>query len=147
MKVLFSVLAFAISASAVESEWVHPGADGRLVYKTTAKGDRIMDFSHAGYMGGGVAIPNIPVKTTVKPTGGDDTATIQNAITHLGSNGGAVLLAPGTFICSGTITISGNGIVLRGSGMNKTTIKLTGLPHNGITIKPERIARSTEEFK
>src|SRR4051812_35399514 len=141
MKVLFSVLAFAISVSAIESEWVHPGADGRLVYKTTAKGDRIMDFSHAGYMGGGVAIPNIPVKTTVKPTGVDDTATIQNAITQLGSDRGAVLLAPGTFVCSGTITISRDGVVLRGSGTNKTTIKLTGLPHNGITIKPERAGR------
>ena len=30
---------------AAESEWVHAGSDGKLVYKTTAHGDRIMDFS------------------------------------------------------------------------------------------------------
>ena len=63
------------------SEWVHPGPDGKLVYKTTAAGDRIMDFSHAGYMGGGVALPDVPVKRTVEPSGGeDDTAAIQAAI-------------------------------------------------------------------
>src|SRR5688500_18183541 len=49
------------------SEWVSRGADGKLVYKTTERGDRIMDFSHAGYMGGGVAIPDVPVMVTVKP--------------------------------------------------------------------------------
>src|ERR1019366_2598448 len=80
--------AFAIGAAAnssaadkAVSEWVHPGPDGRLVYKTTAAGDRIMDFSTAGYMGGGVALPTVPVKRTVQPSGGaDDTAVIQTAI-------------------------------------------------------------------
>ena len=43
------------------SQWVYPGTDGKLVYKTTPAGDRIMDFSHAGYLGGGVALPNVPV--------------------------------------------------------------------------------------
>ncbi|HEY6227432.1 MAG TPA: glycosyl hydrolase family 28-related protein [Verrucomicrobiae bacterium] len=147
MKVLISVFVFVLSVSAAESEWVHPGADGKLVYKTTAKGDRIMDFSQAGYMGGGVAIPDIPVKATLKPTGDDDTGAIQNAITQVSSSGGAVLLAPGTFLCSDTITISASGVVLRGSGTNKTTIKLTGVPHNGITIRPERATKAAEEFR
>ena len=26
-----------------------------------------MDFSHAGYMGGGVSIPTVPVKITLSP--------------------------------------------------------------------------------
>src|SRR5436190_732778 len=62
------------------SQWVHPGPDGKLVYKTTPAGDRIMDFSHAGYMGGGVKLPDVPVKRTVKPSGDDDTARIQEAL-------------------------------------------------------------------
>jgi hypothetical protein len=93
------------------SQWVYAGPDGKLVYKTTPAGDRIMDFSYAGYMGGGVALPFVPVKRTVPSSGaGDDTATIQAAINEVAAlpleNGfrGAVLLAPGTFTCSGTIT-------------------------------------------
>src|SRR3989337_1715039 len=66
------------------SAWVYPGPGGKLVYKTTPAGDRILDFSHAGYMGGGVAIPRVPVKKTVSPTRGeDDSAAIQKAIDEL----------------------------------------------------------------
>ncbi len=50
-----------------QSQWVYPGLDGKLLYKTTAAGDRIIDFSFAGYMGGGIALPTIPVKKTVQP--------------------------------------------------------------------------------
>src|SRR5687768_18512037 len=97
--------ALVSTALAAESGWVKRGSDGKLAYKTTAKGDRIMDFSHAGYMGGGVALPDVPVKATVKPTGGeDDTAAIQAGIDQVAKrppdqNGfrGAVLLAPGAF--------------------------------------------------
>ncbi len=64
----------------VTSEWVHPGPDGKLVYQTTPAGDRIMDFSYAGYLGGGVALPEVPVKLTVQPVEGDSTAVIQEAI-------------------------------------------------------------------
>jgi hypothetical protein len=130
------------------SQWVYPGPDGKLVYKTTPAGDRIMDFSHAGYMGGGVKLPSVPVKQTVKPSGGDDTATIQAALDAVAKlppkDGfrGAVLLAPGTFTCSGTVKISASGVVLRGSGSGadrRSTLKLVGKPHNGVTVggKPE----------
>src|SRR5262245_51644094 len=63
-----------------KSQWVYPGPDGKLVYKTTPAGDKMMDFSHAGYMGGGVALPSVPVQQTVAPGGGDDTAAIQKAL-------------------------------------------------------------------
>src|SRR5262245_8983131 len=86
----------------VSSEWVRSGADGKLAYKNTERGDHIMDFSHAGYMGGGVPLPNVPVKKTIKPSGNeDDTALIQAAIDEVSKlpleNGfrGAVLLEPG----------------------------------------------------
>ena len=101
----------------------------------TPRGDRIMDFSHAGYMGGGVALPTVPVKRTVQSSGdADATTAIQSAIDEVAAmplvNGfrGAVLLGPGTFACSNTIRIASSGIVLRGSGSsegasNRTTIR------------------------
>src|ERR1051325_1949499 len=84
--VLVSVAAinFPAAAAPAKSEWVYPGSNGKLTYKTTPAGDRIMDFSSAGYMGGGIALPTVPVKRTVKPSGtGDDTAMIQSAINEV----------------------------------------------------------------
>jgi len=140
-------LAVAETNNLQKSEWVYPGPDGKLVYKTTATGDRIMDFSHAGYMGGGVALPTVPVKRTVQPSGGaDDTGAIQAALNAVGSmplDGqfrGAVLLAPGTYHCLGTITISNSGVVLRGAGNfaeggPKSVLRLGGRPHTAIVVR------------
>jgi hypothetical protein len=105
------------------SAWVHPDASGRLAYQPLdANGDTIMDFSSAGYMGGGVALPTVPVAKTLGPSGGDDTAAIQAAIDAVSAlplkNGvrGAVLLQPGKYTLAGTLRISAGGVVLRGSG-------------------------------
>lgn len=127
---------------AAHSEWVYPGPDGTLVYRHLKAGDRIVDFSYAGYMGGGVAIPSLPVKQTVKPSGGDDCAAIQKAIDEVSAmprtSGvrGAVLLAPGHFHCSETLTIAASGVVLRGSGTSDagTEIEMTGGPHLAFSI-------------
>jgi len=131
------------SSNILDRQWVAMGSTGKLEYKTTAKGDRIMDFSHAGYMGGGVAIPTVPVKIEVTPTGGDNTAAIQKAINAVGAMPlvkgfrGAVLLKPGTFHCAESITIEKDGVVLRGSGTGNggTVIQMTGDPHTAILIK------------
>ncbi len=135
----------AVSTLGAQSAWVYSNANGHLAYKTTPTGDRIMDFSHAGYMGGGVALPTVPVKRTVQPSGGaDDAVLIQSAINEVSKlaleNGfrGAVLLGPGTFTCSATINIFASGVVLRGSGSKDeamTTIKLVGKPHLGISVR------------
>lgn len=129
-----------------KSEWVYLGADGKLVYKKSPKGDRIMDFSYAGYMGGGVALPDVAVKVTVKPlsdANADCTALIQAAIDKvsampLAKDGfrGAVLLAPGTYPCSKTIKIMADGVVLRGSGKSETgsIISMSGDKHVAITL-------------
>src|SRR3954465_12803880 len=124
MRTLLATVAlafFAAQAPAADrpnSAGVHSGSDGKLVYKTTPAGDRIMDFSYAGYMGGGVRLPNVPLRKTVRPSGGaDDSATIQAAIDEVAKlplkDGfrGAVLLAPGTYPCGQTITIPESGIV------------------------------------
>jgi len=133
----------AIAAETASSEWVHLDAFGKLVYKTTPSGDRIMDFSFAGYKGGGVAIPEVAVVRSIKPSGADDTANIQAAINEVEAlplkDGfrGALLLEPGTFACSGMLTISASGVVLRGSGAEgqQTTIKLVGQPHLAIDVR------------
>jgi hypothetical protein len=142
-QVLGLALMFTLQSSslAATSEWVHPGADGKLVYKTTAGGERIMDFSHAGYMGGGVALPDVPARKTIQPSGGeDDTAAIQVAIDEVAAmpfvDGfhGAVLLRPGTYNLAGTVRLSARGVVLRGSGIDSTTLKLSGRAHGAISI-------------
>src|SRR5205085_11984109 len=69
---LVTLLSLVLNASAQTSQWVSVGPDGKLQYKTLPNGDHIMDFSWAGYMGGGVALPIVPVKVTVNPSGGDD---------------------------------------------------------------------------
>jgi hypothetical protein len=126
------VVLFGISNHVLaQSEWVYRGANNKLVYKTDSKGNRIMDFSSAGYMGGDAVIPIVPAKDTLFPSGGDDLSAIQGAIDQLAAmpllNGfrGAVILTAGTFQTSGTININVNGVVVRGSGSGSTIIKAT----------------------
>jgi len=137
-----SAALFASVSSPAQSRWVHFGTNGQLVYAQTPKGDRIPDFSSAGYLGGGVALPTVVAKRTVSPSGPDDTAAIQKAIDEVsalplsGNFRGAVELAPGTFHCSQTISITASGVVLRGAGMGKNgaTIVMTGKPHLALNI-------------
>jgi autotransporter-associated beta strand protein len=111
-----------VSTIAAQSSWVYYGLDGKLAYQTWGNGNRIMDFSHAGYMGGGVALPNVATVQTLNPSGGDDRTAIQNAINAVASlplvNGfrGALQLGPGTFLVSGQLNINASGVVVRGSG-------------------------------
>jgi hypothetical protein len=107
------------------SQWVYYDSGGNLVYQALdAQGDELMDFSTAGYEQGAVAIPTAPVEATVSPSGGDDTADIQNAIdavsamTLNATTGlrGAVLLEPGSYTVSSSLMITASGVVLRGSG-------------------------------
>jgi hypothetical protein len=135
----------------VHSQWVYPGRSGKLVYRQLKTGDRIIDFSYAGYGGGGVALPTFPVKKTVTPSGQDDTAAIQSAIDEVSNlpllHGvrGAVLLAAGHFHCSSTLKLSADGIALRGSGPGEadTVIEMTGDPHVAISIAGESTIKST----
>jgi hypothetical protein len=143
--IALATLAIAQDRTAAQSQWVYFNHPGRLVYRPLKAGDRIIDFSYAGYMGGGVALPVVPVRRTVSPSGGDDTTAIQAAIDEVsriapvGGVRGAVLLSAGRFHCSKTLTIDASGVVLRGSGSGEaeTTVELTGDPHPGISIAGE----------
>jgi hypothetical protein len=83
-----------------------------------------MDFSSAGYRGGGVALPTISVAKRLTPVDGDNTAQIQAALDEVH---GAVVLAPGTYEIAGTLGITRSGVVLRGE--KGATLKLTGKQH------------------
>ena len=78
--VCFAAFNFCKAQSSAKSQWVYLNAEGKLTYKALDKGDKIMDFSHAGYMGGGVIIPSVPVKITLSPSPGDNTDAIQKTI-------------------------------------------------------------------
>jgi hypothetical protein len=138
---LFLALICACTAGA-QSHWAYLGPGGQLVYAQTPKGDRIPDFSYAGYEGGGVALPTVPAKRTVAPSSVDDTAAIQAAIDAVSAlplvNGfrGTVELSAGDFHCAQTLTIAASGVVLRGAGNGKggTTIEMTGSPHQALRI-------------
>jgi hypothetical protein len=144
---LLSALALSLFALTLpaQSHWVYPGPHGKLVYTYTPKGDRVPDFSYAGYEGGGVALPTVPAKRTVAPSGSDDTTAIQAAIDAVSAlpleNGirGAVELAAGDFHCARPLAISASGVVLRGAGNGKggTTIEMTGSPHQALRIMGE----------
>ena len=119
---------------------VYPGEDGRIVYVPDEQGNTIPDFSHAGYEGGGKPIPSVPVKETVWPVAGDNTANLQAAIDRvsalpLDKNGfrGAVLIKMGYYKMATPLKIQASGVVLRGEGMSDTgTILIgTGNPRSG----------------
>jgi hypothetical protein len=117
-------LCFGAHAPAQTSQWVFVGPDGKLVYQTLPTRDRIMDFSSAGYMGGGVTLPDqaAPVQLLLEPSGGDDTAALQAAIDAVSAlpviDGfrGTVLLDVGQFNISSALHIRASGVVLSGMG-------------------------------
>ena len=146
----FTSAVYAQQLSA-KSQWAFIDPNGRLSYKTLPGGDRITDFSYAGYRAGGVKIPSVPVKITLNPLAGDNTASIQQAIDQVSRmemvNGfrGAVLLNPGTYDCEKQLSINASGVLLRGSGSgaNGTIINMTGEPHACIVVRGQVSSKST----
>jgi len=116
-----------------------------LAYGTLSQGgDRLLDFSYAGYAGGGVAIPFVATQQTVGPSGDDDTGAIQAAIDAVsllspGDDGfrGAVQLSQGTFTLQGSLSIRASGVVLRGSGSGPdgSILMVAGNPRALISIQ------------
>jgi len=112
---------------------VYPGTDNKLVYVPDEQGNTVIDSSHAGYSGGGVAIPTIPVRETIWPVAGDNTENIQAAINKVaarpmdaGGFRGAVLLKGGYYRMATPAKIDTSGVVLRGEGMGDTGTILIG---------------------
>lgn len=107
----------------VDSSILYKDETGRLTYHADEEGNRIVDFSHAGYHSGEKEIPNVPVVKAISPVEGDNTAHIQAAIDEVAAltpdgNGhrGALLLQAGVYELQDLIYIREDGIVLRGEG-------------------------------
>ena len=93
-----------------------------------------MDYSYCGYHRSESLIPAARVVTYVQPSGSDDSQTLQAAIDYVSQQKadqqtglrGAVLLGEGTFLLSEPLRIRTSGVVLRGSGRDKTLLRKTG---------------------
>ena len=95
----------------------------QLLVGGVAGAQTAIDFSYAGYGGGGVAPPAVAAAIAVRPSGGDDTLLLQGAIDRvaalpLRADGfrGAVLLRAGRYRVGGWLQIRSSGVVLRGQG-------------------------------
>lgn len=107
------------------SKIVYPGKDGKLIYVPDEKGNTIPDFSNCGFMGGGVRLPDVPVRAEVAAGESDARERIQAAIDKVSKRSidkrgfrGAVLIKKGVHKISDTIRINASGIVLRGEGQD-----------------------------
>lgn len=116
------------------SKLAYPGRSGRLIYVPDELGNSIPDFSNCGYMGGGVRLPEVPVRAEVVAQASDARERIQDAIDSVSKmfpnrNGfrGAILLKKGVHKVSDTIRIETSGVVLRGEGHSEagTTLVAT----------------------
>jgi hypothetical protein len=112
---------------------IYPGGNGRLVYVPDEQGNTIPDASHAGYAGGGVSIPTVPVREVVWPVAGDNTQHIQAAIDRVSALArdaagfrGAILLRAGYYRMATPVRVQASGVVLRGEGMGDTGSVLIG---------------------
>ena len=132
--VLIGGISFAVAADRPAVS-VQRGEDGRLTYSADAAGNKIIDFSSAGYAGGGESIPLVPAKIVVAPDGRRDGERIQAALDlvaamPVGADGfrGAVLLRPGRYAIAGNLRLRASGVVLRGSGQGEdgTVLAATG---------------------
>src|SRR5262245_11097030 len=80
LTILVALVAGKVAAAADPARrFVYAEADGRLTYVAEARGDRVPDFSHAGY-GGGAAVPDVRVAVVVPAERGDNGPRIQAAI-------------------------------------------------------------------
>lgn len=120
--------------------WVSLSPTGKILYGTDQDGNRLPDFSTAGFseLDG---LPAIEVAARVESSGGDDTSAIQAAIDKvaglpLNEKGfrGAVQLGAGEFRLLGTIRLNASGVVLRGEGRNRTSLVALGVPRTVVVL-------------
>ncbi len=138
---LLAPLAGAAEARNRPAISVRAGDNGALVYTADDAGNRVIDFSAAGYGGGGEAIPLVPARMVVAPTGNRDGERIQAALDLVAAMPvdaqgfrGAVLLKPGRYRIDGNLRLRASGVVLRGSGQaeNGTVLVATGLSRRAL---------------
>ena len=136
---LFFVSTASLFAQAWQSKLVQMNSNGVLTYIPDQTGNIIPNFSHAGYRGGDVALPeNIPVVKTLSPVAGDNTERIQAAINAIGElplqptgYRGALRLEAGIYEVQGMLRIAESGIVITGAGQGDDPAKNTIIRRTG----------------
>ncbi len=110
-----------------------------ITYVSDSLGNKIPDFSYSGYQSSQNPIPVVKAKVKVTVSEEDATVKIQEAVDYISSLNpnddgfrGTVLLDEGIFKVEGTIYIKTSGVVIRGSGKDKTTVLGTGLKREPI---------------
>lgn len=128
----------------VGSQYAYVGESCRLITPQDELGNRIPDFSTAGYRNGNEPLPDVgelinPFRTVrVSPIEGDNTEHVQAAIDQvealpLDENGfrGIVHFNAGEFPIEGGLTVLASGVILRGAGQGDdptvdTILRATG---------------------
>jgi hypothetical protein len=122
---------------------IYTDASGRYVYVSDFLGNHILDYSHAGYMGGNEPIPGIEglpaFPVSIVPGTTDYTASIQQAIDNAAANYAntgmlsVVQLEAGNYPIvvpespgANLLIIPGSGVILAGAGSGSTTITVNG---------------------
>jgi hypothetical protein len=128
----FSVFNVLQAQTAWQSELISVDSKGNLTYKQDKNGYVIPNFSHAGYKGGGIELPEVSTMKEISAIPGDNTKQIQDAINYVGSlpknsDGmrGALLLKAGKYDVFGTIYLKFDGVVLRGEGQGSDPLTST----------------------
>jgi hypothetical protein len=131
--------------------WTWVDRSGCLGYGRDGNGNRLPDFSHAGYRGGGVPLPFVARERgnqLVTPgRSGDDTPAIQAALDAVAArpvdvNGfhGVVELSSGTFTLRGSLHFMQSGVVLRGQGTQgdrATILRAVGTARPMMIVGPD----------
>lgn len=82
------------------------------------------NWRQVGVQGG---IPDVPVKVKLNDLGAkpetDISGLLSNAVAQVGAQGGgAILIGKGTFYLDNVVTVTQNGVVIRGSGRDETRL-------------------------
>ncbi|KAF1960988.1 hypothetical protein CC80DRAFT_269394 [Byssothecium circinans] len=116
----------------------------------TSNGDKLPDFSYAGYHQSEIALPSLSTqaKKTLSPGSGSQSLAIQAALDEVfASGGGVVALKAGTYALSSDLLIK-NGTILRGAGVGKTILTLKDASKSAITLgkssRKEKIGESVK---
>ncbi len=120
---------------------IRPDEQDRLTDADVVGPDGIVypDWTYAGVPGG---IPDIEIRAKIEDYGGqpndgrDDSHALQQAVNVVGSQGGgAVLLGEGSYDLAFPVTVRHDGVVIRGSGSNRTKILFRyAIPRSGVAF-------------
>lgn len=98
-----------------------------------------MDYSTCGYHASELAIPNVRNVVKVNAKEGDCHDILQKAIDYVSSlksdksgHRGAILLGEGTFYIDKPLRIKASGVIIRGTGRDKTTIIKRGVERGSL---------------